>query len=113
MDWIESLACERSQTYITKGDFDDYSYLPRNRLITVGNFKIGVYHGNQVVPYGDIEALATLQRQLDCDILVTGHTHELSILLFDGKYFMNPGSLTGAYSLTNSAPRPSFLLLHV
>jgi hypothetical protein len=30
----------------------------------------------QVVPWGDKEALAILQRQLGVDILVTGHTHE-------------------------------------
>ena len=29
----------------------------------------------QVVPWGDRDALAILQRKLDCDILVTGHTH--------------------------------------
>lgn len=29
----------------------------------------------QVVPWGDKDALAILQRKLDCDILVTGHTH--------------------------------------
>jgi vacuolar protein sorting-associated protein 29 len=30
----------------------------------------------QVVPWGDLDSLAMLQRQLDVDILVTGHTHQ-------------------------------------
>lgn len=30
----------------------------------------------QVVPWGDTDALGLLQRKLDVDILVTGHTHE-------------------------------------
>lgn len=33
----------------------------------------------QVVPWGDKEALAILQRQLDVDILVTGHTHDFKV----------------------------------
>eukprot|EP00350_Pseudokeronopsis_sp_OXSARD2_P012492 CAMPEP_0170543222 /NCGR_PEP_ID=MMETSP0211-20121228/2412_1 /TAXON_ID=311385 /ORGANISM="Pseudokeronopsis sp., Strain OXSARD2" /LENGTH=153 /DNA_ID=CAMNT_0010846545 /DNA_START=122 /DNA_END=585 /DNA_ORIENTATION=+ len=31
----------------------------------------------------------------------------------DGKYFINPGSATGAYSSINSAPKPSFILIAV
>ena len=33
----------------------------------------------QVVPWGDKEALAILQRQMDVDILVTGHTHAFEV----------------------------------
>jgi vacuolar protein sorting-associated protein 29 len=32
---------------------------------------------------------------------------------YDGKYFINPGSATGAYSTICSAPRPSFILIAV
>lgn len=59
-------------------------------------------HGHQVVPWDDIEALSTMQRQLDCDILISGHTHALNVQQYDGRYFINPGSLTGAYSGINS-----------
>lgn len=44
-------------------------------MVSIGDFRVGVCHGHQVVPWGDKEALAILQRKLDCDILVTGHTH--------------------------------------
>ena len=54
-----------------------------------------------------------MQRQLDCDILISGHTHEASITQYDGKYFINPGSGTGAYSSTNSSPKASFILIAV
>jgi predicted phosphodiesterase len=30
----------------------------------------------KVVPWGDPESLANLQRQMDVDILITGHTHK-------------------------------------
>jgi hypothetical protein len=45
----------------------------------IGDIKVGVCHGHQVVPWGDKEALAILQRQLDADILVTGHTHAFEV----------------------------------
>jgi vacuolar protein sorting-associated protein 29 len=32
-----------------------------------------------VVPWGDKEALAILQRQMGADILITGHTHEFKV----------------------------------
>jgi hypothetical protein len=45
----------------------------------VADFKVGVCHGHQVVPWGDKEALAILQRQMGADILITGHTHEFKV----------------------------------
>lgn len=52
----------------------------------------------QVVPWGDPESLANLQRQLDVDILITGHTHKHEVFEYEKKYIINPGSATGAYS---------------
>jgi vacuolar protein sorting-associated protein 29 len=64
----------------------------------VGQFRIGLCHGHQVVPWGDIESLAMLQRQLDVDILITGHTHKFEALEHENKFYINPGSATGAFS---------------
>ena len=49
------------------------------QVLEVGEFRIGLIHGHQVVPWGDIESLAALQRRLDVDILVSGHTHEFKV----------------------------------
>jgi hypothetical protein len=35
--------------------------------------------GFGLVPWGDKEALAILQRQMGADILITGHTHEFKV----------------------------------
>ena len=113
IEWLENLAAAKSQAHIVRGDCDDSPNLPETKVVQIHNFKIGIIHGHQVIPWGDMEALAAVQRQLDCDILVSGHTHQHSITQYDGKYFINPGSVTGAYSATNSNPRPSFILLGV
>ena len=46
MEWLESLAIVKNQTHITKGDFDEFPNLPKNRVFSIGAFKFGVVHGN-------------------------------------------------------------------
>lgn len=115
-DTYEYLRSLSSEVHVTKGDFDDSgtsSQYPSSKVITIGNFKIGLIHGHQVVPWGDPESLAAVQRDLDVDILISGHTHKLQSMKKDGAYFLNPGSITGAYSSTDPNVTPSFMLLNV
>uniref|UniRef100_A0A2C9L295 Vacuolar protein sorting-associated protein 29 n=1 Tax=Biomphalaria glabrata TaxID=6526 RepID=A0A2C9L295_BIOGL len=70
---------------------------PEQKVVTVGQFRIGLCHGHQVVPWGDIESLAMVQRQLDVDILISGQTHKFQAIEHEGKFFLNPGSATGSY----------------
>jgi vacuolar protein sorting-associated protein 29 len=101
LDYLKSLT---SDVHIVRGDFDEATFLPgvvdtipETKMITIGQFKLGVCHGHQIVPWGDVEALGAMQRQLDCDILITGHTHKFSAYEYESKLFINPGSATGAF----------------
>lgn len=107
-DWLKSLS---NNFHGVKGEYDDNNNLPEIKTVQIGEFKIGMIHGHQVVPWGDSEALANIQRQLNCDILLSGHTHSNSVSIYDGKYFINPGSISGAYSPLNPSPVPSFVLM--
>lgn len=107
-DWLRSLSNNYNGV---KGEFDENSNLPETKTIQIGDFKIGMIHGHQIIPSGDSEALANVQRQLDCDILLSGHTHSSSVNIYDGKYFINPGSTSGAYSPILPDPIPSFVLM--
>ena len=77
------------------------------QVVKVGDFRIGICHGHQVsfpigsetfrytwgkinkqtwrfvimqvVPWGSNEALALVQRKLNVDILISGHTHEFKV----------------------------------
>ncbi|KAL7721586.1 Vacuolar protein sorting-associated protein 29 [Entamoeba marina] len=109
-DTLRTLARD---VHVVKGDFDEMEGLNESEVITLGNFKIGLIHGHQVIPWGDQEALAIYQRQLDVDILISGHTHQLSTNQVNGKYFLNPGSATGAYSPLVADQVPSFMLLEI
>lgn len=107
-DWLKSLS---NNFHGVKGDYDENNTLPEAKTIQIGEFKIGMIHGHQVIPWGDAEALANIQRQLDCDILLSGHTMTNSVSIYDGKYFINPGSISGAYSPLQPSPVPSFVLM--
>ena len=112
-DYLRTLA---NSVHIVKGDMDTgygMQDLPEQKVIQIGNFTIGVCHGHQIVPWGDPEALANKQRQLNVDILITGHTHKHEVYEFEGKYIVNPGSITGAYSGNTSNVIPSFILMAI
>lgn len=93
-DELKSLA---PNVHIVRGGFDDDSSFPDSKVIQIGQFRIGLIHGHQIVPWSDAHSLAMVQRQLDVDILITGHTHKNEVNEYEGKWFINPGSITGAY----------------
>jgi len=39
------------------------------------------------VPWGDPLALSSIQRSLDVDILISGHTHKNEVTEYEGKWF--------------------------
>lgn len=71
---------------------------PPSQIITHGPLRIGIVHGHQVVPLGDTESLSAVARSLDVDILVSGATHKFEAFEFEGRFFLNPGSATGAFT---------------
>jgi len=111
MEYFKSICTDVT---FTRGDFDDSQKdIPEVRVIKLGQITFGMLHGHQVVPWGDKESLAMWQRKLDCDILITGGTHQQKVFELDRKFFVNPGSLTGACSPFESDVTPSFVLLDV
>ena len=107
-DWLKSLS---NDFHCVKGDYDLDESLPEQKMIQIGEFKIGIIHGHQVLPSGDINSLSNIQRQLGCNILVSGFTHELSIKVKDNVLYINPGSISGAFSPSIKDNSPSFILL--
>ena len=54
-----------------------------------------------------------IARQLDCDILISGHTNKFEAYEHENKFYVNPGSATGAYSALDSDITPSFILMDI
>lgn len=125
--------------FVSGGD-EDHNLYPESRVVQVGQFRIGVIHGHQIVPWKSHEALSATRRRLNVDILITGHTHRNSVVVEDDYCFINPvsclkrsflslsftcfscccitkihekGSITGAISTMTPNVIPSFVLLAV
>ena len=60
--------------HIVKGDYDESTF-PLSVTVIHNPIKIGVIHGHQCIPTGDLDSLSSLARQMDVDVLVSGHTH--------------------------------------
>ncbi|KAK9766967.1 Vacuolar protein sorting-associated protein 29 [Basidiobolus ranarum] len=102
-----------SDVNIVKGDYDESNTWPLTKIIQHGPLKIGVLHGHQVIPWGDTESLGIVARQMDVDILLSGHTHRFEAFEYEGKFFVNPGSATGAFSGLSADTIPSFVLMDI
>ena len=109
-DYLKTLA---SDVHVVRGDFDDNTSYPDQKVVTVGQFRIGLCHGHQVIPSCDVVGLALVQRQLDVDILVTGHSHKLEAFEHEGNFYVNPGSATGAFNPLLKTVTPSFVLMDI
>ena len=107
-DYLHSLS---SDFHVIKGDYDINRDLPEKKSVQIGNFRIGMIHGHQIIPMDDLEILANVQRELDCDILASGFTHQLSVNTKEGKLYINPGSLSGALCPLVEDSIPSFILM--
>ena len=106
-DWLRSLS---NDFHGVKGDYDEGD-MPEKKLVTIGEFKIGMIHGHQVLPWGDTDSLSCIARQLDCDIFISGNTHQIGVKVLDNKLYINPGSISGAFSDIVADPSPSFILM--
>lgn len=101
-----------------KGDFDtEATNLALSKVVQHGGLRIGFTHGHTIIPQGDAESLLIAARQMDVDVLLWGGTHRFEAYELEGKFFVNPGSATGAFSTAWQAvdeePTPSFCLMDV
>ena len=58
------------------------SHYPISIVIPHQSLRIGVVHGQQLIPVGDIDVLSTYARQMDVDVLVSGSTHRYVFPVF-------------------------------
>ncbi|KAK2464463.1 hypothetical protein APHAL10511_003611 [Amanita phalloides] len=100
--------------HVVRGDYDETLTFPLSITISHGPIRIGVIHGHQAVPNGDLDSLSSIARQMDVDVLVSGHTHAFQAAEYDHRFFVNPGSATGAWTgAYPTDPTPSFALLDI
>ena len=110
-----------SNVHCVAGDYDFVRQPPQGqqqlddkKVLQLGQFRVGIIGGHQVVPLGDLSALAMTRRKLNVDVLICGSRRKEGVVEYEGGYYIFPGSITGAYSSQLPTPaNPSFILLAV
>jgi len=125
---FNELAALAPNVHVVRGDFDNDETLlfPEVQVVQVGEFRIGLIHGHQLLPSASSQdAKSRMRRKLNVDIVITGHTHQNEVTqLEDGYYHINPVSQLGATSehaklfmlefrLTSMQMTIFYLVLHV
>lgn len=114
-DYLRSVAPDLQ---IVKGDFDiEAPNLALSKVVTHGGLRIGFTHGHTIIPPSDADSLLIAARHMDVDVLLWGGTHKFEAYELEGKFFVNPGSATGALSTgwlaDGEETVPSFCLMDV
>jgi vacuolar protein sorting-associated protein 29 len=125
-DYLRTLCPNPGNLHVVQGQYDELTGIageafPESKIVRVGAFTIGLTHGHQIVPWGDIDAAAAVSRKMGVDVLVTGHTCSFSSHKTDDALLLNPGSATGAGSgfdsqrggVGENSRVPSFVLMDV
>ncbi len=98
--------------FVVEGNMD-YLNLPDHHIIDLYGVRIGLVHGHQVRPRGDLGKLSRLGRALGASILISGHTHYPFIEFFEDILHINPGSVTGVWGGGGGSMTPSFIELEI
>ena len=92
----------------------DYLTGPLMEKVRIGDLRIGLIHGTEIYPRGDVRQLHMKARELGVNILISGHTHAADIKLVEGILLLNPGSATGVWGGYRYASMiPSFMILEI
>ncbi|MGC9010291.1 MAG: YfcE family phosphodiesterase [Sulfolobales archaeon] len=98
--------------YVVEGNMD-YLNLPDHHILGIYGIRIGIVHGHQVRPRGDLNKLTKLGRELGVIILISGHTHSPFIEFSGDILHVNPGSVTGVWGGGGGSMIPSFAELEI
>jgi putative phosphoesterase len=102
--------------YGVKGncDFFDHKKMDESKTFDLEDIEIGVYHGTGITPRGHTPTLNKIGlKDLEVDILITGHTHEWEVTKADNLLILNPGSCTGVGGGTANPSNPSMMKLEI
>ncbi len=108
LDYLKNL----SDRVIAVSGNMDHLPLPEQQTTKAGNLKLGIIHGHQVYPRGDVSQLKEIAYDLGVDVLIHGHTHSADIY-FKDVLLLNPGSATGVWSGGKASLIPSFIIANV
>ncbi|TVY82075.1 Vacuolar protein sorting-associated protein [Lachnellula suecica] len=95
-DYLRSISPDLK---IVKGRFDaDATSLPLSLTVPHGSLKIGFTEGFTMVAPMEMDLMLAEANKMDVDVLCWGGTHRFDAFEYENKFFVNPGSATGAFT---------------
>ena len=91
-DYIKAIT--KCPVYMIAGNNDFFSYLPTEREIRIGKYKVFMTHGHGYYVSMDTKSLRRAAIARDVDIVMFGHTHRPYMDVEGDLKVINPGSLS-------------------
>ncbi len=93
-----------------QGNNDFFSDLPREKELTIGNYKVWVLHGHNYYVSMNYETIKNEALDRGVDIVMCGHTHRPVVETDGNLTIINPGSLS--YPRQENR-RPSYVIMEL
>ena len=91
-DYIEAVT--KCPVYVIAGNNDFFSYLPSEREISIGQYKVFMTHGHGYYVSRDTKSLRRAAIARGVDIVMFGHTHKPYLDVEGDLKVINPGSIS-------------------
>lgn len=79
--------------YAVSGNCDIFSSEVDERVIEIGENKFLITHGNKYGVKRDLDKLIARGKELNCNFVFYGHTHNANYMSIDNMYIINSGAL--------------------
>lgn len=80
--------------HIVAGNNDSFSYLPKEKEIKIGKYKVWMTHGHGYYVSMNTKRIREVARARGVDIVMFGHTHKPYLDVEEKPMLINPGSLS-------------------
>ena len=107
-DYIEAIA--EYPVHIIAGNNDYFSYLPKEKEIQVGKYKVWMVHGHAHYVSMETSRLKQAAIARGVDIVMYGHTHRPHLDVDTKPMLINPGSLSYP---RQEGRKPSYVVMEI
>lgn len=94
--------------HAVKGNCDAYCGFDDEQVVEVENVRILLTHGDKYRVKNDLTSLYMRARELECNLVLYGHTHFADVQEYAGVTFVNPGAI---YSARTGAPSYAYVVV--
>lgn len=90
-DYIEAIA--QWPYELVSGNNDYFTNIEREKLITIGSYKVLLTHGHRQQVYSGTDIIKKWAKEKGADVVMFGHTHMPLLQIEDDIVVLNPGSI--------------------